>query len=217
MLILSSYLAWRFSANQPLSLAANLTFEQSYGPAEGDSASVAELCALLSVPAAQVDAAVPSTDAISFAVRLAARFKAGIDALLLVHDALTRGLALPFATAMSLLSGLERPLSASRMDRSLPALCVRVQATMAEPAASSHVRWPLRVTEEMAWQALIADAGERSLLVIGHEAHHLRWHRYPTGARRICVVYDEHLPGQTAACAGPARAGSGFRGGTGSK
>ncbi len=49
VLILSSYLGWRFSADQPLSLAASLTFEQSYGMVEGDSASVAELCALLSV------------------------------------------------------------------------------------------------------------------------------------------------------------------------
>jgi predicted ATP-dependent protease len=49
VLILSSYLAWRYSADQPLSLVASLTFEQSYGMVEGDSASVAELCALLSV------------------------------------------------------------------------------------------------------------------------------------------------------------------------
>lgn len=49
VLILSSYLAWRYSTNMPLSLAASLTFEQSYGHVEGDSASVAELCALLSV------------------------------------------------------------------------------------------------------------------------------------------------------------------------
>jgi predicted ATP-dependent protease len=48
VLILSAYLAGRFSRNVPLSLAASLTFEQSYGPVEGDSASVAELCALLS-------------------------------------------------------------------------------------------------------------------------------------------------------------------------
>jgi lon-related putative ATP-dependent protease len=48
VLILSAYLGWRFSADLPLSLAASLTFEQSYGMVEGDSASVAELCALLS-------------------------------------------------------------------------------------------------------------------------------------------------------------------------
>ena len=48
VLILSSFLAERFAKNQPLPLAATLVFEQSYGTVEGDSASVAELCALLS-------------------------------------------------------------------------------------------------------------------------------------------------------------------------
>ncbi|MCW8923894.1 MAG: AAA family ATPase, partial [Gammaproteobacteria bacterium] len=48
VLILSSYLANRYVQDQPLSLSASLVFEQSYGMVEGDSASVAELCALLS-------------------------------------------------------------------------------------------------------------------------------------------------------------------------
>ena len=48
VLILSSYLATRYAAEQPLSLSASLVFEQTYGQVEGDSASVAELCALLS-------------------------------------------------------------------------------------------------------------------------------------------------------------------------
>ncbi|MCL5059605.1 MAG: AAA family ATPase [Candidatus Thermoplasmatota archaeon] len=48
VLILSSFLASRYAADQPLSLAASLVFEQTYGQVEGDSASVAELCALLS-------------------------------------------------------------------------------------------------------------------------------------------------------------------------
>lgn len=48
ILILSSYLAARYVPSAPLSLAASLVFEQSYGPVEGDSASLAELCALLS-------------------------------------------------------------------------------------------------------------------------------------------------------------------------
>ena len=48
VLILSSYLANRYAQDQPLSLSASLVFEQSYGQVEGDSASVAELCALLS-------------------------------------------------------------------------------------------------------------------------------------------------------------------------
>jgi predicted ATP-dependent protease len=48
VLILASFLAWRFSANRPHSLRASLVFEQTYGEVEGDSASAAELCALLS-------------------------------------------------------------------------------------------------------------------------------------------------------------------------
>jgi len=48
VLILSAYLASHFAPEQPLSLAASLVFEQSYGGVEGDSASSAELYALLS-------------------------------------------------------------------------------------------------------------------------------------------------------------------------
>jgi len=46
--ILSAFLASRFARHQPLSLTASLVFEQSYSPVEGDSASLGELCALLS-------------------------------------------------------------------------------------------------------------------------------------------------------------------------
>ena len=48
VLILSGFVAGRFVPNEPLSLAASLVFEQSYGGIEGDSASSAELYALLS-------------------------------------------------------------------------------------------------------------------------------------------------------------------------
>jgi len=48
VLILSGFLAARFGIEQPLSLSATLVFEQSYSGVEGDSASSAELYALLS-------------------------------------------------------------------------------------------------------------------------------------------------------------------------
>lgn len=48
VMILSAFLAARYARSMPLSLSASLVFEQSYGPVEGDSASLAELCALLS-------------------------------------------------------------------------------------------------------------------------------------------------------------------------
>lgn len=48
VLILSGYLAERYARDIPLSLSARLVFEQSYEGIEGDSASCAELFALLS-------------------------------------------------------------------------------------------------------------------------------------------------------------------------
>ncbi len=48
VLILSGYLAGHYALDTPMSLFASLVFEQSYGGVEGDSASAAELLALLS-------------------------------------------------------------------------------------------------------------------------------------------------------------------------
>jgi predicted ATP-dependent protease len=57
VLILGGYLGARYCAQRPLTLAATLVFEQSYAGVEGDSASCAELYALVSaiaeVPLAQ--------------------------------------------------------------------------------------------------------------------------------------------------------------------
>jgi len=48
VLILSSYLKTLFGAEHALRFAANIAFEQSYGGVDGDSASLGELCGLLS-------------------------------------------------------------------------------------------------------------------------------------------------------------------------
>ncbi len=48
VMILSAYLASRYARHQPMSMSASLVFEQSYGEVDGDSASLGELCALLS-------------------------------------------------------------------------------------------------------------------------------------------------------------------------
>ena len=48
VMIMSSFLAARYAKNQPLAFSASLVFEQSYGMVDGDSASMAELCVLLS-------------------------------------------------------------------------------------------------------------------------------------------------------------------------
>lgn len=66
VMILAAFLSSRHAAEQPLSLSASLVFEQTYGQVEGDSASVAELCALLSslanVPIRQALAVTGSVD-----------------------------------------------------------------------------------------------------------------------------------------------------------
>jgi lon-related putative ATP-dependent protease len=57
VLILAGFLKSRFAQNKPMTLSASLCFEQSYGMVEGDSASLAELCTLMSalaeIPLAQ--------------------------------------------------------------------------------------------------------------------------------------------------------------------
>ncbi|MGA8400050.1 MAG: ATP-binding protein [Stellaceae bacterium] len=66
VLILSGFLGGRFGGERPLSLHASLVFEQSYGGVDGDSASAAELFALLSalaeVPIRQCFAVTGSVD-----------------------------------------------------------------------------------------------------------------------------------------------------------
>lgn len=49
VMILSGYLKGKYASDKPLSLSASITFEQSYGMVDGDSASGAELLALMSV------------------------------------------------------------------------------------------------------------------------------------------------------------------------
>jgi predicted ATP-dependent protease len=60
VMILAGYVAAHYAPRCPLSLAATLVFEQTYGPIEGDSASSAELYALLSALAD-----VPASNAIA--------------------------------------------------------------------------------------------------------------------------------------------------------
>ncbi len=66
VLILSSYLGAQYATGKPLSLTASLVFEQSYGSVDGDSATVGELCALVSaiskVPVKQSFAITGSAD-----------------------------------------------------------------------------------------------------------------------------------------------------------
>lgn len=48
VLILSGYLGWQYGQQRPLSISATISFEQGYDVIDGDSASLAETCAILS-------------------------------------------------------------------------------------------------------------------------------------------------------------------------
>lgn len=48
VMLITGFLAHRYGGDEPLALSATIAFEQSYGPVDGDSASAAETCALLS-------------------------------------------------------------------------------------------------------------------------------------------------------------------------
>lgn len=66
MMILKSYLVSQFAQNKPLVLAGSLCFEQSYNGIEGDSASGAELVALLSaISKAPINLSFAMTGAVS--------------------------------------------------------------------------------------------------------------------------------------------------------
>ncbi len=66
VLILAGFLGGRYAVDRPLSVSASLVFEQSYSGVEGDSASLAELCALLSALAdAPVKQALAVTGSVS--------------------------------------------------------------------------------------------------------------------------------------------------------
>ena len=66
VMILEGYLRAYFAADRPLSLAATICFEQSYGMIDGDSASGAELFALLSaLSGMSIDQGIAVTGAVS--------------------------------------------------------------------------------------------------------------------------------------------------------
>ncbi len=73
VLILSGFLGGRFGSTRPLSLNASLVFEQSYGGVDGDSASAAELFALLS---ALADAPIDQSFAVTGSIDQLGRIQA---------------------------------------------------------------------------------------------------------------------------------------------
>lgn len=65
MMIMQAYLNYELKLEQPQPFSASIVFEQSYGEVDGDSASLAELCALISALALQpIDQQIAITGAV---------------------------------------------------------------------------------------------------------------------------------------------------------
>ena len=146
-----------------------------------------------------LDAAGPSPSAISFAVSLAARFETELDTMLLTQAELARAAALPFASEISLLAGLERRLDSAVMQRSLESLAGRVRTRIMEVADPARVRWSLRLGAWPDWERRLAAPAAGSLFVLGHPPAHTG-SPYPTrhDRARVCVV-DHDAPSSQAA------------------
>ncbi|AGA35207.1 hypothetical protein TVNIR_3577 [Thioalkalivibrio nitratireducens DSM 14787] len=139
--------------------------------------------------------AVPS--ALSLAVTIASRFGGQLEALLLAQAELTRAAEFPFASEVSLLFGLERPLNAPIMRRSLQTLSARVQSMMTQLADPARIPWSLQVTERRQWEGLLAAPGEGSLLVLTHAGHHVLASLAPAPGG-LYLLHDDSPAGQLA-------------------
>jgi len=139
-----------------------------------------------------LDAAGPSPAAISFAVTLAARFEAELDTLLLTQAELARAAALPFASEISLVAGMERRLDTALIQRSLQSLAERVRATMTRIATPVRVHWSLELAAWPDWEKRLAQPISGSLFVLSHPTGHTgpreSTHRRDVG---VCVVHHE--------------------------
>lgn len=134
VLILSAFLGARYAANAPLAFSASLVFEQSYGPVEGDSASLAELCALLSalgrVPVRQSLAVTGSLDQLGGVQPVGAvneKVEGFFDACRLHGLDGTQGVLVPAAN--------------------VPHLMLRADVVAAVAAGQFHV-WPVNTVDE---------------------------------------------------------------------
>ncbi|ACL71359.1 hypothetical protein Tgr7_0260 [Thioalkalivibrio sulfidiphilus HL-EbGr7] len=144
-----------------------------------------------------MDVSGPMPATLSFAVTLAARFEAEFQALVLAQTQLARAAALPFATEVSLLAGMERRLSTASLQRSLEGLSARLNAMITELTAPARVPWSLAPAGKSAWEELLLELGEGSLLVLGHDGHHLPVAGGPV-EDGVCVLYDDSPAGHAA-------------------
>jgi lon-related putative ATP-dependent protease len=145
--ILSGLIGSRYATDRPLSLSASLVFEQSYGPVEGDSASLPEVVALLSalsdVPVRQCVAVTGSVNQhgqVQAVGRVNEKIEAFFDVCRTAGLTGEQGVVIPASNRKHLM----------------------LRADVVEAAAAGRFRvWPVETVDQAIEVATGAPAGER--------------------------------------------------------
>jgi lon-related putative ATP-dependent protease len=147
VLILSGFMGGRYGRERPLAFSASLVFEQSYGGVEGDSASMAELCTLLSaiaeVPLRQDLAITGSVDQHGLGQAVG-----GVD------EKVEGFFELCQARGLTGTQGVIIPAA------NLPQLMLRASVVEAVRQGNFHI-WPVRTVDEALALLTGLEAGER--------------------------------------------------------
>ncbi len=211
VLILSGFLSGRYAPTTPLSLGASLVFEQSYGGIDGDSASSAELYALLS---ALADAPIRQGLAVTGSVnqhgevqaiggvneKVEGFFDVCVDRGLtgehgvLVEDInLVRLAELPDSAELGVLSGSRRKLDVDRLERSLAALAHRARQELSRVAAQASVAWSFEVVRGPVLAEVLRVAEGAGLVALGRSGTGLGRDRPGSTARGLLAAGQQSV------------------------
>lgn len=170
VMILSAYIANLFARNEAMSLSATIVFEQSYHEVDGDSASLAELCCLLS---ALAEAPVQQGLAITGAVD---QFGA-VQAIGAVNEKIEGHFALCQARGLTTQQGVIMPaanLSQLNLD---DAIVAAVDAGQYHIYAVNHVTEALELLTQVAQKDLFERIEARLEELHRSDREHSWWRR----------------------------------------
>ena len=170
VMILSAYLANVFARNDTMSLSATIVFEQSYHEVDGDSASLAELCCLLS---ALADAPIDQGLAITGAVDQFGR----VQAIGAVNEKIEGYFSLCEARGLTGTQGVIIP-AANVCQLNLAAeVIAAVEQKQFHVYAVEHVKEALELLTHTEQQALYRDVQQRLNELREHDLKPAWWRR----------------------------------------
>lgn len=128
-----------------------------------------------------IDASTASLDALSAAMKLAARLGATLEGIFVEDEDLLRLAALPFTDLVRTPGGALERFDSATAEASLRAVAARVRELVQRAAARHRIACTLRVVRGRVAQQIVAAAGGADLVVLGASSHG-RMARSPMGA-----------------------------------